>query len=124
MPLSLLIVDDSPVARALLKGRLKAKFGAEFFQISEAADGVAALQALRSQWFDLVLLDLTMGGMDGYQVLEQMREEQMEVLVYVVTADVQPQAEERARALGAAGLFHKPFDVKHLEAALSQRGWV
>ena len=66
---TVLVVDDEPHIRTVLRGYLQA----DGFEVAEAADGAAALAALRAQPPDLVLLDVMMPGIDGLEVLRQLR---------------------------------------------------
>ena len=98
MPVSVLVVDDSPIARKMLIKALPPDWDIE---ITQAANGIEALAAYRAGRVDVMFLDLTMPDMDGYQVLETLRKEDLNCLVIVVSADVQEKAQERVLAMGA-----------------------
>lgn len=119
MALSVLVVDDSLMSRKLTVRALPAQWNA---QIIQAADGREALAVLRERTVDVVLLDLTMPEMDGYQVLEALAQERVNCCVIVVSADVQPQAEQRARALGARGFLRKPVYAEDVRRVARQLG--
>ena len=68
-PASVLIVDDDPVTRLMLSGSLER----QGHQVRTAEDGAQALDLLRVERFDVVLLDVLMPQMDGYGVLEQLK---------------------------------------------------
>lgn len=119
MALSILVVDDSPMARKMLIKALPADWGAN---ISQAGNGIEALAAYRSGKVDLMFLDLTMPEMDGYQTLEALRKEELNCIVIVVSADIQPIAQERVLSLGAAAFIKKPVDIQKLEPILKQFG--
>jgi len=110
-----LVVDDSSFARKLMIRRIEQATG---YTTRQAADGAQALDAVRTHRPDLVLLDLTMPVMDGYQFLTELREFDAELPVVVVTADVQRRAKERVMALGANAIFAKPFGVPELKDLL------
>ena len=105
MPVSVLVVDDSPIARKMLIRALPAEWDIE---ITQASNGLEALAAYRAGKVDVMFLDLTMPDMDGYQVLETLRSEDLNCLVIVVSADVQEQAKARVKSLGAIAFIQKP----------------
>ncbi|MFA5679616.1 MAG: response regulator [Pseudomonas sp.] len=111
----LLICDDSSMARKQLIRSLPANWP---FQISQAENGLAGLEAIRAGKGEIVLLDLTMPELDGFGVLARMREENLRADVIVVSGDVQDEAIRRALALGARSFIKKPADAEELEAAL------
>ena len=69
-----------------------------------------------------MFLDLTMPEMDGYEVLETLRKEDLNCLVIVVSADIQPRAQERVLGLGAIAFIKKPVDAQKVETVLRQYG--
>lgn len=92
------------------------------FAVTEAANGEEALSAWREGKGDVIFLDLTMPVMDGYATLRQIREEGLNAFVVVVSADIQPQAEERVMKLGAMAFLKKPVDGGEVEAVLQKFG--
>lgn len=119
MALSILVVDDSPMARKMLIKALPAQWNAE---ITQAGNGIEALAAYKAGKIDLMFLDLTMPEMDGYQTLEALRAQELNCIVIVVSADIQPIAQERVLKLGAAAFIKKPVDITKLEPILHQFG--
>jgi len=119
MPVSVLVVDDSPMARKML---IKALPPGWDIAISQASSGVEALAAYRAGKVDVMFLDLTMPEMDGYEVLETLRREDLNCLVIVVSADVQPKAQERVLGLGAIAFIKKPVDAQKVETVLREYG--
>ena len=111
---SLLVVDDIEANRELLARRLK-KLG---HRVSIAEDGEQALAMLGEQPFDLVLLDITMPGMDGYQVLETMKSDARysELPVVMVSAIDEAESITRCLDLGADDYLPKPFDPAVMRA--------
>lgn len=113
----ILIVDDDMLARmeaaqcAKLKG----------YTVTMADGGAQALQLLRSQTFDLVLLDLMMPEVDGFEVLRQMQadEELRETPVLVVSGADETESIARCLEMGAAGHLAKPVDPELLAARVS-----
>lgn len=121
MPVSVLVVDDSPIARKMLIKALPPDWDIE---ITQAANGIEALAAYRAGHVDVMFLDLTMPDMDGYQVLETLRKEDLNCLVIVVSADVQEKAQERVLAMGAIAFIRKPITAEGLRDVLKQYGVV
>lgn len=119
MAVSILVVDDSPMARKMLIRSLPPGWDVE---VSQASSGVEALAAYRAGKVDVMFLDLTMPEMDGYQVLETLRNEDLNCLVIVVSADIQERAQERVRSLGAIAFIKKPVDAQKIEETLRQYG--
>jgi diguanylate cyclase (GGDEF)-like protein len=103
-----LIVDDIAANREILARRFKRRG----FEITEAEDGFCALDLIASRSFDLVLLDVMMPGIDGFQVLERIRERHgpSTLPVIMVTACAQPEEVVKALSLGANDYVTKPVD--------------
>jgi CheY-like chemotaxis protein len=91
-------------------------------EISQASNGFEALAAYRAGKVDVMFLDLTMPDMDGFQVLETLRKEDLNCLVIVVSADVQDLAQERVKRLGAITFIRKPITSEGLGEVLKQYG--
>jgi CheY-like chemotaxis protein len=121
MSVSVLVVDDSPIARKMLIRALPADWDIE---ITQATGGAEALAAYRAGNVEVMFLDLTMPDIDGYQVLETLRREDMNCLVIVVSADIQPEAVDRVLGMGAIAFVRKPVDATKIEAVLRQYGIV
>jgi len=106
---TVLVVDDSPENRELLAGLLVRRY-----QVRLAQDGAEALRKAQEPPVpDLVLLDLVMPGMDGFQVLAQLKERPLtrDVPVIFLTASDGPEAEWRGLELGAADFLAKPVSA-------------
>ena len=101
---SLLIVDDSPISRKIIRKLLPPGP----FDIREAGNGLECLKLYQEAPADLVFLDLTMPGMDGFETLEHLRRLDPQAKVVVVTADVQTRSQERVKDLGALVVIAKP----------------
>jgi two-component system, chemotaxis family, chemotaxis protein CheY len=119
MPTPILVVDDSPMARKMLIKALPPSWDIE---VSQASNGKEALEAYRAGKADVMFLDLTMPEMDGYQVLEAMQKEGLNSFVIVVTADIQPLAQERVLKLGAIAFVKKPVTAEVMDSVLKQYG--
>jgi CheY-like chemotaxis protein len=116
---SLLICDDSNMARKQLLRALPPDWPVSIVQ---ASNGVEAMAILRQGAIDVMLLDLTMPEMDGYQVLTALQEEKLSCKVIVVSGDVQEQAIERVMQLGALAFVQKPADPDLLKTTLDKLG--
>ena len=101
----ILIADDHPIFRAGLKEILgKEK---ETKLIGEASNGSEALALVRKQHWDVVVLDITMPGKDGLEVLQELRRERPELPVLVLSAHPEDQLALRLLKAGAAGYLTK-----------------
>lgn len=112
----IVIVDDQPANLRLLEGLLTQEGMTDFVSTS---DPTHVLPLVRAYNPDLILLDLMMPEMSGYQILEALRKQRFEhdfLPVLVLTADATKSARHRALSLGAKDFLTKPFD--HVEAML------
>jgi len=116
---SLLICDDSSLARKQLLQALPVGWSVE---VSQAASGLEALERIRQGSVDVLLLDLTMPELDGYQLLAQLRQEGLHCKTVVISADVQDEAVRRVLDLGALAFIRKPADPVHLHQTLASLG--
>ncbi len=106
----ILVVDDEPANVVLLQKMLER---AGYEHVTSAVDGRATLAAVASGDVDLILLDLHMPGLDGFGVMEALRElvaAEDYLPVLVLTADVTRATRTRALSLGAKDFLTKPFD--------------
>lgn len=107
------------MARKMLIKALPESWDVEIFQ---AANGMEAIALYREGKADVMFLDLTMPVLDGYGVLETMQKEDMNSFVIVVSADIQPIAQERVKSLGAIAFVKKPVSSEVIESILKQYG--
>ena len=119
MSYSVIVCDDSRFARQQLIRGLPAGLARE---VLTASNGEEALKLLRAGQGELLFLDLNMPGLDGYQVLEAIRREELNVLVIVVSGDIQAQAHQRILELGALAFVHKPLNNDQLLSLLERFG--
>ncbi|MFD1397582.1 response regulator [Kroppenstedtia eburnea] len=105
-----LVVDDQYGIRILLTE----VFSREGINIFQAANGKLALEIIRKEKPDLILLDMKMPGMDGLELLRQLKKEQTDAIVIMMTAYGELDMVEEATKLGARAHFTKPFDVMEL----------
>ena len=104
----ILIVDDAQINRIILCELLRNQY-----QILEAEDGKKALEMIKEdKSIDLVLLDIVMPNMDGYQVLEKMKEQRyLEYLpVIIISSEGDTTSMEKAYELGATDYIRRPFE--------------
>jgi CheY-like chemotaxis protein len=101
-----LLVDDSAVSRKMLIRALPPEWQVE---ITQAANGAEALTKLHAGHHRVVLLDLNMPVMDGYEFLAAVQQLPDRPVIIVLSGDVQPQAQQRALALGARAFMKKPM---------------
>ncbi|MGR5503484.1 response regulator, partial [Vibrio sp. DNB22_10_4] len=104
--MQILICDDSKVARKSLASCIDASFAGE---IVFAANGHEAIEIIDNQSIDVVFLDITMPGMDGFEVLEILRQRECRSKVVMVSGDIQEMAQERCFELGAYAFIQKPL---------------
>ena len=119
MPTQILICDDSRFACKQLARSLPQDWDAS---VSFAANGEEGLAAVRAGKAELLFLDLNMPVMDGYEVLEAIRKEDLPSMVIVVSGDVQPEAHQRVMAAGALAFIKKPVDPELVQNILTQYG--
>ncbi|MBD9414120.1 response regulator [Pseudomonas sp. PDM16] len=117
--LPLLVCDDSTMARKQLIRALPPDWPVS---ITQAAHGEEAMAAIRQGLGQVVLLDLTMPVMDGYQVLAKVQEEGHSCRILVVSGDVQDEARRRVTELGALAFIRKPAPAEELRAILDELG--
>jgi len=107
-----LIVDDESSLRTLVKVNLEV----DGLEVSEAVDGIEAMNMLRESKPDLILLDIMMPGKDGIEVLEELAADKnlRDIPVILLTAKGEQEDLERGAALGARGHITKPFDPEQM----------
>jgi len=110
-----LVIDDDPMARQLVRRLLEA----EGFAVIEAADGAAGIEAAREVAPDCITLDVMMPGTDGWTVLTELKNDPELAGIPVIMLSV---LDDRRLgfALGAAEYLTKPVDRKHLAAVLGR----
>ena len=101
----ILVVDDSGMSRRTLRKILESAG----HQVTEAEDGISALEHYYIDKPDVVLLDLTMTGMYGIDVLIKLREMDVKARVIVASADIQSSTRALVDEAGARAFINKPF---------------
>ncbi len=105
-----MIVDDEPGVRALLHDTLRIAG----FETLEASDGMSALTALRKNKPDLIIIDINMPLMDGFELVERLRSAKDMVPVLMLTARADKADIARGLKLGADDYVVKPFGLEEL----------
>jgi two-component system chemotaxis response regulator CheY len=118
MSKKMLTVDDSPSVRKLVKFTLKAKG----FQVSSAADGVEALELIKQEDFDAIILDINMPRMNGLEFLKHIKAngQYSTIPVIMLTTEGQDDDKDKAIALGATAYMVKPFKPTQLLTLLEK----
>ncbi len=106
MDKNIMIVDDAMFMRSVIRKTLK-EMGYE--NIVEAQDGEEALALFRENQLDLVLLDITMPGKSGIEVLEEIHKENPDLKVIMCSAIGQEMMIQKALEAGAIDFIVKPF---------------
>lgn len=106
-----LLVDDSRVARLTLQHLIK--LTNENIEITQAANGDEALAIFKPDAFDLALLDFNMPGIDGLELARLIREQDSNIHLVLVTANIQDTIVARAKTMGL-DFLGKPVDPEQL----------
>ena len=111
-----LVVDDEAPIRLLCRVNLEA----EGMEVLEAADGVSGVDAARAERPDVILLDVMMPGMDGWQVAEQLVEDEKTNQIPLVFLTARAELRDRARGLELGGVDYitKPFNPVELASVV------
>jgi two-component system, sensor histidine kinase and response regulator len=112
----ILLVDDDPALLDALSEALSLRF--EDIQVDMCDSGPSALESVSSKYYDSIITDIKMPGMDGFDLLANIREVQPEVPVLLITGHGQTDLAIRALRAGAFDLILKPLDRDYLAAAL------
>lgn len=112
MTKKLLIADNEQPLRLLVRATLKDKN----YEILEASDGQEALEVARRERPKLLLLDIQMPAMTGFEVCEQLKSDPTtaDIVVVMLTVKSQQIDKERGKAVGADYYFTKPFSPSQL----------
>ncbi len=116
--INILVCDDDKHTRILLKAVLE-NAG---YSVSTASDGIKALEVLGREHIDLVVLDVMMPKMDGYEFTEKIREKDSMLPILMLTAKHEPLEEKKAFIVGTDDYITKPVDeeklILHIKALL------
>ena len=112
---SLLIVDDEPSILQSLGGLLSD----EGFEVTTAANGYEALKTIEMEAPDLVLLDIWMPGIDGIETLKEIKKENPNIQVIIITGHGTIETAVKATKLGAFDLIEKPLSIDKVIVAIN-----
>ena len=112
----ILVVDDNPSSRELVKFALEPGY-----QVEEATDGRDAISRIQQSLPDLILMDIQMPEMDGYETLDQIRRYPASARVPVVAITAFAMLEDRQKAFKAGfnGYFAKPINITALRTQIA-----
>ncbi|HEY0266222.1 MAG TPA: response regulator transcription factor [Rhizomicrobium sp.] len=113
-PLRVLIVDDEPPIRRFLRTAL----AAQDYRVEEAADGEQALDFLKRNPVDLIILDLGLPGIDGLEVVRRLRAQGLATPIIILSSRDDEAGKVAALDLGADDYVSKPFGVEELSARI------
>lgn len=119
-----LIVDDEPSLRFLIASTLED----EGYELIEAADGLEAYDLIKKEKPDLIILDVMMPGMTGYELCTKIKQDpkMREIIIIMLTAKGQEQDRLQSEKVGADYYLRKPFSPMELidvtESLLLERG--
>jgi CheY-like chemotaxis protein len=123
MSVSILVVDDEPDVAELFRQRFRREMRQGTYVLHYAASGLEALDRLAGEiqpTLIAVLSDINMPGMDGLQLLAEIKQRHPGLPVMMVTAYGDDERRRRATEQGAAEFITKPVDFEHLKAQLRQ----
>lgn len=112
----ILIVDDSNVSRRTIISVLEP----DKFEIIQTSRGLEALELVKNMTIDCILLDLLMPELDGFEVLKQLKENNINIPTIVLSADIQDTTKENVYKLGACDFVNKPPRKESLNTALEK----
>jgi len=112
----ILVVDDEEIVRESLSGWLRE----DGYRVDVANDGPSALEKVKTDRWSILLVDLKMPGMDGLQVLEEVRRLQPESAVVIMTAYATVNTAVTAIKLGATDYLVKPFDPEEMSLMIQK----
>lgn len=115
----ILIVDDNDLMRTLLRGILRSE---DYPTVSEARNGIVALDAIAKDKPDIVFLDVIMPEMDGIETLQNIKEHYPDIAVIMITGNPSKENVEESIQSGASGFIVKPFNSAKVLNTLD-RAW-
>ncbi len=119
MSFNVLIVDDSNSMRAVIK-KIISISGFKIDRCIEAGNGKEALEALTDNWVDVIVSDINMPEMDGFELLKSLKEDDLlkNIPVILITTESSEKRMQDAFNLGAKGFIKKPFAPEEVKRIL------
>ena len=119
MSFNVLIVDDSNSMRAVIK-KIISISGFKIDQCVEAGNGKEALEALTDNWVDVIVSDINMPEMNGFELLKSLKEDDLlkNIPVILITTESSEKRMQDAFNLGAKGFIKKPFAPEEVKRIL------
>lgn len=112
--LSVLIVEDDDIARMTIKQDIKL-YCKNFY---EASDGLAGLEVFKENQIDVIITDISMPGINGFDMIEEILRLKPEQLFIIMTSYITDQNLIQSIQDGACSFLHKPLDIEELQKAL------
>ncbi len=122
MPLKVLIVDDEKDVEMLFRQRFRKALKENLLELEFAFSGEDALQVLSLPGrpeFALILSDINMPGMSGFELLEKIKSRFPDLKVIMISAYGDDEHQQKAKALGADDFISKPVNFRELEVRLN-----
>ena len=111
-----LVVDDEEALRYLLSTEL----AAEGYEVDTAGDGDEAIEIIKKKDYDVVLLDIKMPRVDGFEVLKFIKQNKPEIKVIMLTAYADVKNAIEALKLGASDFVSKPYDLEDILTSINR----
>lgn len=109
----ILVVDDSSTVRKFVAASLNMKG----FRVVTAADGIEALECMPTEKFDLIILDLNMPDMDGFEFMRTLREgpEYRDIPIIILSSMTDLKNKDLALEMGATAFLEKPLSTEAIQ---------
>ncbi|MBI4248311.1 MAG: response regulator [Elusimicrobia bacterium] len=114
---TILVVEDEPATREVLRRALEQ----EGYRVCLASDGEEAVEMLRRESTDVILLDLVLPGINGWEFCRAVRGEPAlaHIPIIIITAKDSPAYQQKAFDLGANDYILKPFDLEEVKSRIA-----
>ncbi len=121
MSFNVLIVDDSNTMRAVIK-KIISISGFKMDQCIEAGNGTEALEALTDNWVDVIVSDINMPEMNGFELLKNLKEDDLfkNIPVILISTESSDERMQDAFNMGAKGFIKKPFTPEAVKKILCE----
>ncbi len=116
MGFRILLVDDEETLRCVLQETLTG----EGYSVDVANDGLQALERFKITSYDLLITDIRMQGMDGLQLIREIKKNGLSINIIIITAYGSGETLQEAMQLGVVELFHKPFKLQEIKDSITR----